>query len=186
MTITNADIAAAATSISIEPAVLKAVLTVEAPAGGFLPDGQVRILFEPHRFSKLTNGSYDKSHPDISYPKWGTRPYGRESEQHTKLQRAVALDRSAALMAASWGKPQILGENWKAAGASSLQDFINRMTRSEASQLELMVNFIRYDPTLWQAMKRKDWHAIARKYNGTAYRQNDYHNKLQRAYDAAN
>lgn len=180
---TNAGIQRQATRLGVNIATIKAILAVEAPRGGFQDDGQVSILFEPHRFSKLTNGRYDKSHPDLSYPEWGTRPYGTYASQHAKLQRAVKLDRNAALMATSWGIPQILGSNWKRAGAASLQDFINRMSASEDSQLELMANFIASDKELLTALQKRDWDTVARKYNGTGYRKNQYHLKLAAAYD---
>lgn len=182
---TNVGIQRTANDLGVNVPTVKAILTVESPRGGFQDDGQVAILFEPHRFHALTNGRYDKSHPDLSYPEWGERPYGTYASQHTKLQRAVALDRDAALKSASWGIPQILGSNWKRAGAASLQDFINRMAKSEDSQLELMVNFIKSDPELWQALKVRDWDTVARKYNGTAYRKNQYHTKLANAYKQA-
>lgn len=180
--LTNKDIANAAAELGVDIASIKAFLTVEAPRGGFQDDGQVTILFEPHKFSQYTNGRYDKIHPDLSYPVWGTRPYGSYASQHTKLQRAAALNRDAALRATSWGIPQVLGNNWKKVGASSLQDFINRMHRSEGSQLEIMVAFIKSDKELWNALKARDWDTVARKYNGTAYRKNEYHLKLAKAW----
>lgn len=179
--LTTADLQRAATALGVSVSVVQAILTVEAPRGGFQDDGQVCILFEPHKFSKYTGGRFDKSHPDLSYPVWGARPYGKYSEQHAKLQRAVALDRTAALEAASWGIPQILGRNWKQAGCASLQDFMNKMHQGEGAQLDLMVKFIQSDRELWEALKRKDWATIARKYNGTAYAKNQYHKKLAAA-----
>lgn len=180
--LTDQDLQRAATALSVPVAAVQAILSVEAPRGGFQDDGQVCILFEPHKFSKYTGGRFDKSHPDLSYPVWGSRPYGKYSEQHGKLQRAVKLDRDAALSAASWGIPQILGRNWKQVGCSSLQDFINKMSRSEGSQLDLMVKFIQADQELWSALKRGDWTTVARKYNGTAFAKNQYHTKLAAAF----
>lgn len=180
--LTDADLARAAKSLGVPVGAIKAVLEVEAPRGGFQADGQVSILFEPHKFSEYTGRRFDKSHPDLSYPKWGTRPYGKYSEQHAKLQRAVALDRDAALCATSWGIPQILGSNWRRVGTASLQDFINRMHRSEGDQLDLMVAFIKSDPDLLAALRKLDWATVARKYNGSAYRANRYDAKLAAAY----
>lgn len=181
-TLTTAGLQRAAASLNCNLPALLAVLTVEAPRGGFQADGQVSILFERHKFSKLTAGKYDKSHPDISNPKRGG--YGPYSAQHGKLQRAVALDRDAALKSASWGKPQILGSNWAEAGAKSLQDFINRMSRSEDDQLELFVNFIKASPARLRALQQRDWATFARLYNGSAYRENQYDVKLAEAYRA--
>lgn len=189
-TLTPTAILQAAAALNVSRAAVLTVLTVEAPRGGFQDDGQVSILFEPHKFSEYTNGRFDKSHPDLSYPKWGTRPYGTYSSQHAKLQRAVALDREAALMATSWGKPQILGRNWAQAGAKSLQDFINRMSRSEDEQLALFVAYIKNETrkvdgvSLLRALQTRNWATFARLYNGTAYAVNKYDVKLAAAYAA--
>lgn len=195
--LTEADIVRAAGELGVLVPALKAVLEVESPRGGFQDDGQVSILFEPHKFSEYTDGRFNRSHPDLSYKKWGERPYGTYSSQHGKLQRAVALDRDAALMATSWGKPQILGRNWRQAGAKSLQDFINRMHASEAEQIGLMVNFIRLDRrridpvslkdsptgiTMLDALRAHNWRAFARLYNGTGFRMNQYDTKLATAF----
>lgn len=178
--LTEADLARIAASLGVTVPAIKAVLEVEAPRGGFQDDGQVSILFERHKFSRLTHGKFDKSHPDISNPVRGG--YGKFSEQHGKLQRAVALDRDAALKSASWGKPQILGSNYAEAGCKSLQEFINRMHASEASQIELFANFIKHDPRRVRALRDLDWPTFARLYNGSAYRENQYDTKLAQAY----
>lgn len=178
--LTEMDIAKQAGRIGCEPAVLKAILQVEAPRGGFEPDGQCVILFERHKFSKHTGGKYDKSHPLISNPVAGG--YGSFSSQHKKLQAAAALDREAALKSASWGIPQILGSNYAVCGCKSLQEFINKMHESEASQLELMANFIMGNPVLHAAVRTKNWEKIAECYNGRLYRKHNYHGRLFDAY----
>lgn len=183
--ITEQGLARAARDLEVDIAVVEAVVTVEAPRGGFQADGQVSILFEPHKFSEYTGGRFDKSHPDLSYPDWRPGAYGPYSAQHKKLARACELDRDAALMAASWGKPQILGRNWRESGAASLQDFINRMTRSEDEQLNLFVGFIKSRKARWDALKALDWANFARLYNGSAYRKNKYDIKLKAEYEAA-
>lgn len=180
--LTDADINRAALKLTVPPDYVRAVLEVEAPKGGFQPDGQVTILFERHYFHRLTNGKFDRSNPRVSNAKAGG--YGKYSEQHDKLREAVALDRTAALMSASWGKPQIMGENWALAGATSLQDFINKMSASEGAQLDLMVNFITnnrqraFGLTLWEALMRADTKAFARIYNGPNYAAHEYDKRL--------
>ena len=178
--LTEMDLARAAKNLGVQVAAVKAVLEVEAPRGGFQSDGQVSILFERHKFSKHTRGRFDKKHPDISNPIPGG--YGSYSVQHAKLERAAALDREAALMSASWGKPQILGSNWEEAGAESLQDFINKMHESEGAQLDLFVNFIKANKNRWAALKSLNWAEFARLYNGSNYRRFKYDTKLATAY----
>lgn len=178
--LTERDIAAQASRIGCEPAVIKSILEVEAPRGGFEKDDQCVILFERHKFSQRTCGKYDKTHPLISSPVAGG--YGSFASQHVKLKAAVALDREAALKSASWGIPQILGSNYKACGCKSLQEFINKMHESEAAQLELMANFIMNNAVLHAAVRTKNWAKIAECYNGRLYRKHNYDGRLFDAY----
>lgn len=178
--LTDDDFCAAAGSLGVPVSAVKAVADVEAPGPGFLPSGEPRILFERHKFHRHTGGKYDRSHPNISNPRWGG--YGLESAQHGRLAQAVALDRDAALKSASWGKFQILGENYEQAGFRTLQAFINAMYASEADHLEAFVNFIRADKRLHDALKALDWARFARIYNGPAYAANAYDKKLAAAY----
>lgn len=178
--LTDSDFRAAATSLGVPTAAIKAVAEIEAPGAGFLETGEPRILFERHKFSRHTGGRYDSSHPDISNPHWGG--YGKESDQHARLQRAARLDRDAAMKSASWGKFQILGENYAQAGFSTLQGFINAMYASEASQLKAFVNFIQADKRLHSALKSLDWRTFARIYNGPAYAANKYDTRLAAAF----
>lgn len=179
--LTEADFRLAAQALGVPVAAVKAVTQVEAPKGGFFPDGQVRILFERHKFSRHTGGRYDKSHPNISNPVWGG--YGAESAQHGRLQQAVALDRDAALKSASWGKFQILGENFKQAGFRTLQAFINAMSAGEPEQLEAFVEFVKADKTMHAALVARNWAGFAKIYNGPAYAKNEYDKKLAAAFD---
>lgn len=178
--LTEDDFRLAAQSLGVPVAVVKAVCEVEAPGGGFEDDGEVRILFERHKFSQHTGGRFDKSHPHISNPRWGG--YGKSSAQHGRLAEAAALDRDAALKSASWGKFQILGENYEQAGFRTLQAFINAMHAGEPDQLEAFVAFVKADPVMHFALQSKAWAKFARRYNGPAYAKNEYDRKLAEAY----
>lgn len=191
MSLTSESFARAATALGCDVAAIRAVCEVEAPAGGFDAAGQPRILFEGHLFSKLTGGQYDATHPTISYPRWvrtfyatGPNADARNAGEHRRLQVATGLDRAAALQSASWGKFQILGSNWRDAGASSLQNFINAMYRDENAHLDAFVALIKawgLAPTL----RERRWADFAKRYNGPAYAQNQYDTKLAAAYARA-
>lgn len=182
--ISNEAFKKAANKIGCDIRAIKAVDTVESRGGGFLKKGDVKILFEPHIFWKqLRIQGVVPTVSDICYPKWGTKPYGKETEQHTRLQRAVALNRNAALMSASWGRFQIMGFNFKACGCSSIQMFINKMMESEESQLELFVNYI-ISSNLDDELVGKDWKAFAYQYNGALYFKNNYDGKLSKAFNS--
>ena len=178
--ITEEAFQAAALTLGCEVAAIKAVAKVEAPKGPFLESGEPPVLFERHVFHRLTGGRWSKAHPDISNPKRGG--YGKESQQHARLQRAAALDREAALKSASWGAFQIMGFNHEQAGHVALQGFINAMYRDADSQLQAFVSFIKSDPRLLRSIRAKDWAAFARVYNGSAYAEHGYHTRIAAAY----
>lgn len=187
--LTEADYARAALALKCPIAAVKAVCAVEAPKGGFLPDGQVTILFERHQFSKLTARAFDADHPDISNPKAGG--YKGGAAEHNRLALAARLNRDAALKATSWGKFQIMGFNYEAAGHASLQSFINAMHHSEGAQLDAFVSFVKKDRggKTWAALTygyvNNDWREFAKLYNGPAYAINRYDTKLAAAFKAA-
>lgn len=180
--ISEASFKAGAKKIGCEVAMIKAVDKKESRGGGFLPNGDVKILFEPHVFwSQLKKADIVPIHSDICYPEWRTYPYGKESQQHAKLQRAVVINRDVALMSASWGRFQIMGFNYKLCGCKTIQEFVNKMMESEEVQLDLFVNFI-INYGLKKAMIEKDFDAFALKYNGKGYKENNYHTILEKYY----
>ncbi len=125
----------------LEPAALWSVLTVETTGCGFLSDRRPKILFERHIFSRLTSGSYDALAPDISSPSSGS--YGSAGvNQYARLDKAISLNRSAALMSASWGLGQIMGENAPLAGFPNVEGFVMAMVVSEDNQLDAMAKFL--------------------------------------------
>jgi hypothetical protein len=174
------DFERAAAALGCEPEAIRAVADVEAPGGGFDPDGIApKILFEAHWFSRLTARAFDATHPDISSPRYNPALYVGGPAEHKRLQKAVALNRDAALMSASWGRFQIMGFNWRIAGASSLQDFINRMYRSEGAHLDCFVNVIKA-MGLADELRDHRWQDFKKVYNGP--RPNDYAERIRDAF----
>lgn len=174
-------------ALGVEPAVIKAVAEVESGGDGFLSTGEPKILFEPHIFWKelkqagINPNTFAKDNSDILYPIWGTKPYGKVSQQHERLNRAALINRNAALKSASWGKFQILGNNYQLAGFDNLQDFINAMYRSEDDHLKAFVSYIK-STHLDDELRAKDWKGFARGYNGALYWKNNYDKKMADAY----
>ena len=171
-----------AESLDVEVAAIKAVAEVESAGEGFLADGRPKILFEPHVFWKeLKKRGIAPVVSDICYPIWGTKPYGKVSAQHARLEKAAEINRDAALSSASWGKFQIMGYNYKLAGYSTLQDFINDMYKSEDDHLRSFTAYIK-NTFLNDELREKDWKGFARGYNGALYYKNNYDKKLAAAY----
>lgn len=178
--LTEQDWTESAKALGVDVAAIKAVDEIESLGSGFYANDEPKLLFERHKFSRHTSGKFDKSHPDISNPKPGG--YGPSSTQHKRMQRAAALNREAALMSASWGRFQILGENYEQAGFADLQSFVNAMYKSERAQLKAFVAFILADPRLARALRAHDWETFARIYNGPAYAAHDYDGRLAAAH----
>lgn len=180
ISLTINDYQRAAKILKCEVAAIMAVAEVESVGAGFLFDDRPKILYERHVFHRLTKGRFSSSHPNISNSKPGG--YGKAGvHQHDRLAIAAALDRNSALQACSWGKFQILGENWKDLKYNSLQEFINCMYRSEAEHLDSFVRFIQRN-RLDGYLRTKNWAAFARRYNGPAYKKNKYDTKMANAY----
>jgi hypothetical protein len=180
--LTDQDFADAARRLGCEVAAIRAVAQVESGGrSGFLADRRPKILFESRKFSRLTRGRFDASHPDISTPTW-VRNYRGGAGEYERLARAIALDRTAALKAASWGMFQILGENHGAAGFPDVEAFVAENCRSEGGQLRCFVNFVIHEG-LAGHLSSRSWEEFARRYNGPRYAENNYHIKIAQAYD---
>lgn len=155
---------------------------VEAPRGGFGPDGRPTILFEGHVFYRETVGKYARSHPTLCHPAWTRKWYAKTQDgEHARLADAIRLDRAAALKSTSWGKFQIMGFNHAAAGYDDLEAFVAAMGLTERHQLDAFVALLR----AWNldaVLRAHDWPAFAKRYNGPRYAENRYDAKLALAY----
>lgn len=179
--LTEDDFYNAAEEIGCEVAAIKAVCEVEAPRGGFRNDGSIVTLFEGHIFSKFTKGVYDDMYPDISYRKWTTKFYGGPTTEFNRLNKAIQLNVTAALMSASWGRFQIMGFNHALCGFSTVDEFVRAMKMGESPQLLAFVEYVK-QVRLDDELCDKRWADFARGYNGPAYQKNSYDIKLMKAY----
>jgi hypothetical protein len=170
----------AAARLGIRTAYILAFAEVEANGAGF-ERGVPKILFEPHRFSKLTQHRFDATNPTVSYPLWGGRPYPKRiDDRYTQLLEAAGLDCWAGFSAASYGKFQILGENYALCGFDTPWSFAFAQAYDETTQLRSFEFFIRNSKIL-PALKLGLWETVAAEYNGPAYRSQRYDEKLQKA-----
>ncbi|UCI23672.1 N-acetylmuramidase domain-containing protein [Mesorhizobium sp. B2-8-5] len=161
---------------------LHAFMDVEAAGSGFDTAGRPKMLFEPHVFYRLLGKGAQRDaavKAGLAYPKWGSKPYPKDS--YPRLVKAIAIDETAALMSASWGLTQILGENHRDAGYTSPQAMITAFKASEANHLEATVRLL----VAWKIdddLKAHRWPVIARTWNGPGYRQNAYDRKMAAAF----
>ncbi|MDB5205145.1 MAG: putative phage-related protein [Flavisolibacter sp.] len=184
--ISEKQFADSAKTLNVEVAAIKAIAEVESSGEGLLADGKPKILFEPHIFWKqlrakgIEPSMFMEENPDILYPKWKSGAYGPVSKQHDRLERASKINKEAAQLSASWGKFQIMGFNWKACGAASLQQFVDDMN-SEDGHLLRFTHYI-LSSHLDDELRTHDWAGFALAYNGPLYRRNNYDTKLKAAY----
>lgn len=186
--LTDEDFRLIAQLLDCEPAALKAVQEVETGGrGGFFAPGKPAILFEGHVFwSQLKKrgidpAKYAAANGNILYPKWEKGHYKGGLGEYDRLEQARKIHREAADASASWGMFQIMGFNFAACGEKSVESFVAAMCESERKQLVLSGRFIRQGGML-PALQNRNWADFAKRYNGPAYAQNKYDEKLAKAY----
>lgn len=186
--LTDEDFRLIAQLLDCEPAALKAVQEVETGGrGGFFAPGKPAILFEGHIFwSQLKKrgidpAKYAAANGNILYPKWEKGHYKGGLGEYDRLEQARKIHREAADASASWGMFQIMGFNFAACGEKSVESFVAAMCESERKQLILSGRFIRQGGML-PALQNRNWADFAKRYNGPAYAQNKYDEKLAKAY----
>lgn len=173
----------AARDLSVEPAALIAVVTVETGnRSGFLPDRRPRILYEAHIAHRLSGQPV----MGLSVPVWDRSLYAPTGAgEYERLHRAVdALGYDVACKAASWGVGQVLGMNHSLCGFTTVGSFVRAMAEGEEQQLGAMAAFIRARG-LVDHLRRLNWAGFARGYNGSAFKVNRYDEKLATAYQRA-
>lgn len=160
---------------------LHAFIDVETRGSGFDSRNRPRILFERHIFWRYLPAAKRAAAEKAGLASKIPGGYGKTSEQYEKLARAMKIDRRAALYACSWGLAQIMGFNHEAAGYATVEEMVEAFKDDEENHLRAAIRFITSNK-LDDALRRHDWAAFARGYNGVAYRKNAYDTKLAEAY----
>ncbi len=190
----ESDLIDGAKRLGVPVIVIKAIAEVETMGEGYLPNGKPKILFERHRMYFYLNQKYGKAkasalmakHPNIVNTKTGG--YHGGAAEYTRLSQAKQHDESCALQSASWGRFQLMGENWKSLGYASVQEFVAHHEQSESLQFEA---FLRYCETksgevddkdwkLIDALRQENWHVVFTLYNGRNYKKLGYDTKFLR------
>lgn len=188
----NSSMESLAKQFGLEVAVILAIKDVESGGKGYLKDGRPKILFEGHVFWKELKqagknpATLQKGNEDILYPTWDKSKYAGGAGEYPRLEKAMAIDKIAALKSASWGEFQILGNNHKLAGYPDVESFVEAIkTQGENnSNLMALLNFLKNNNLLkFVQGANKNWAGLARGYNGKAYKKNQYDTKLEAAYN---
>ncbi len=178
--LTDYDIPRIGHTIGIDEDRVHMLLEVESRGRGFDKNNNVIMLFEPHILYRHLN---DKDRVvavqrGLARPKW-KRDYPANS--YLRFEEACKINKTAAFMACSWGLGQIMGFNHKLAGYNNAIEMVRDFRKGEAQQLQGMINFIK-NTKLDDELRDLDYHGFARGYNGSGYRKNNYHVRLEKAY----
>ncbi len=161
-----------AAEFDLDVKAIKSVLHVESSGYGFSAHtGKIIIRFEPHHFLQSAKVTI----PDL---------HAVQQDEWTAFDSAFKIDPVKAMINTSWGIGQIMGWNAAACGYKSPGQMVDNFKISEFYQISGMLMFIKSNPGMFRALKELNWPAFAARYNGPAYKENDYDNKLKRAYDA--
>lgn len=177
----------------VELAAVKAVNEVESFGKGFFIDGRPKILFEGHVFWRqlkargIDPADYSNSSNDsVLYQNFSKKHYLGGAKEYDRLEQAATISsdprfREAALASASWGSYQVMGFHATPLGYPSVQQFVDEMYKHERNHLEVFGRYILKNGCLVY-LQAKNWAKFAGCYNGPAYAQNKYDEKMAKAY----
>lgn len=190
------DYCLAAKNLACSVADIRAIDEIESAGSGFLTRSKIpKILFEGQVFYRIIKKNHGVAMAQkaaaidgtICYAKWTHAHYiGREGE-YVRLEKAIeickrlGLPERYALMAASWGRFQILADNYKMVGFDSPEAMVEAMFLDEDNHLEAFCKFI-IAARIADDLRNHNWDVVARVYNGPGYAKQGYHIKLPRAW----
>lgn len=177
-------VAELAARLGLQTAHILAFIKVESRFKAYDGQGRPTMLFEPAKFYKNLPASLREEavrqglairrwHKDVKYPR----------DSYPRMLKAMGLDQEAALMSASYGSFQILGENYEACGFESVFEMVATFAESEDNQLQAFGNFIEAAGIVSHLL-REAWDVVGRLYNGPKYAEHNYHGKLRDAFNS--
>jgi hypothetical protein len=176
-----------AAEFGIEPAALLAVAEIESAGSVFaiVDDRQEPLIrFEGHYFDRRLSGEAQARAraQGLAAPDAGAvaNPASQVARWRL-LERAAAIDRKAAYESVSWGLGQVMGAHWEWLGFADVGALVDEARTGAGGQARLMARYID-KAGLSEALKKRDWEAFARGYNGQGFRRNAYDTKLAAAY----
>lgn len=187
--LTEQDFREVAEALGVEVAAIKAVVDIEAGRAheGFYQPGKPIINFDLSMYQKFApkhgvSLAAARKQAPVIFNRPNTARYGSyQAAQYARLEAARAINNSSALESCFWGMFQIGGFNYKLCGCETVEEFVERMSRSERDQLELFAALIRKCGML-EPLQKKQWLAFALKYNGPRAKARGYHTRMAAAY----
>lgn len=187
----------AAKRLNVPELIIRTFGAVEGLGCGFLDDGRPKILYERHRMYFYLKQKYGEDYAKQQAVKTPnivntlTGGYVGNSGEYARLEQAKQIDLECALQSCSWGQFQIMGENFKALGYSSIQDFVQQQYDSESKQLDAFLRFVETKTgiinakpvKLLDALQAENWDVVFTLYNGSNYKKLGYQAKFQKQWD---
>src|SRR5690606_24828097 len=181
------EIGVVADGLKVEAAALAAVAHIESGLKTHaMISGRAEplIRFEGHYFDRrLAGAARDEARRQgLASPEAGrVKNPASQGARWALLTRAAAIDRKAAWESTSWGMGQVMGAHWAWLGYASIDALVAEARSGARGQLRLMARYID-KAGLADALRRRDWAAFARGYNGPGFAVNGYDGRLARAY----
>lgn len=164
-----------------------AFMYVETNAiAGELFNGVLRaiIRWEGHYFDRLvpTKLQAKARALKLASPKVGGIPNpASQSKRYEILELGKTLDVTAAISSCSWGVGQVMGSHWKWLGFKSAEEFEKTAQSGFSGQLAIMFAFMQKSGVI-PHLRRLDWSAVARIWNGPKFAANKYDTKMATKY----
>ncbi len=182
--LSEANFVAAAATLKVEVAAIRAVATVESGGRhGFAADGRPIVRYELHQFHEKTGGHYGRSdgpynltHPHLSQPTLEKgNPYhnGKQSNEWSMIFGAMILRDAKrirrfteAWKSTSWGMFQVMGFNHTVVGWTDITSFVTSMMQSEDQQMKAFIGYCRANHLI-SYIQNHNWTDFAMGYNGS-------------------
>ena len=179
--LTEHDFELVAEELDVEIATIKAVVEIEAGKAmkGFWAPGIPVINFDRSMYNKYKNKAASKEGAKGEKVPEGLTGYALK--EWKELITARKTNAQGANLGTFWGMFQIGGFNYKLCDCESVDEFVKRNTISELEQLQLFAILITKTGMV-EHLRKKDWRAFARRYNGPSYAKRGYHTKMAKAY----
>ena len=153
-----------ANRIDVEPEALASFIKTESGGYGFdKSTGKIIIQFEPVWFKRKV--------PYAPSGKWSLNKVEVQAKEWIAFNDAFKINPNGAMESTSIGLGQVMGFHYKRLGYSTVGEMWDDAKRGEDRQIFQLAEFIRTDAVLHNAIKRKDWHTVAVRYNGAKYKE---------------
>ena len=181
------EIETVAIRIGVEPAALLAIAEVEAAGRAYATANGRRepvIRFEGHYFDRRLPAAKRPAAREagLAAPKAGAvKNPASQAARWAMLAKAAEIDHRAAHESVSWGIGQVMGAHWEWLGYADIDALVAEARSGVGGQISLMARYID-KAGLAAAIRRRDWAAFARAYNGPGYERHAYDRKIPAVY----